>query len=1646
MKQVQEFILSMVSRAELSKEKAKALLLELAAAPAQATVPERRDVAVIGMAGRFPQAADPEAFWQMLRKGVNAIREFPSARVDDCHMLNNPHFTEFATGRAIQPEDKASMHSKGGYMDEIDKFDFAFFGIPPMEALHMDPNHRLALEVAWEAMEDAGYGGDALKGSRTGVYIGKEGTNQSYYRQSSEDHPMQLTGTWESLMASRISHLMDFRSPCMVVDTACSAGAVSVHLAIQALMAGDCDVAIAGGINLSVNGELKADYQGGVNMAEVESSEGLVRTFDAKANGTVWGEGIGMVILKPLAQALRDGDHVQAVIKGSAINNDGASSSLTAPRAETQEAVILDAWQRAGIAPETITYIEAHGTGTVLGDPIEAKGLTNAFRRYTDRRQFCAIGSLKTSTGHMVGASGIAALIKIVKSLEHKELAPTLNFQTPNPYINFVDSPLYVNDALQPWQDGSGPRRAGLSSFGFSRTNCHMVVEEAPEQVTAAARQPVYCLTISARSETALAEYIRKYNAYLEQRPWTLADLCYTSNIGRGHYEYRAVIAAATEEELRLRVHALDEAGVRGGDALTGIQAGAYRMISEKKRQPEPGELTRHDREQLGRTAADHLRRYLDSGSTDTAMLEELCRLYASGADVDWSMLYQGERRRRLPAPVYPLQRTRCWSEPKIGKASSLQLAALHPLVERLAQSSDGRLCYETVFRTDRHWLLADHRIGGRAVLPGTGYLEMARFAAARELGSEALEFRDVFFLSPLVVEDGQEATVRLTLTSAGEGMTFAIGSRASGGSWTDHVEGFVKAAAGAPVVAERQAHAKARLASIQAQADTVIEPYVGVSQTEVFSFGPHWDAVRTVWQSGADTLARLRLPEHLAHEHAVLRLHPSVLDNAVNLTSQIDGATYLPFMYRQLLLHAPLGREIYSHIRVRQEKGGSGETITYDIDLLDAEGALLAEIRDYTVKRVHQMELLDGGIGTEPSCLQMAWTLRGGSSAEPAAAAGGRWALIATDSVRCRQLAAALEDGDAEVTVYRLAPEGAASREEGTYSPDDAGIAAILDDVSERTVGGILFAADYTMTDGEPRRWLHDHAAFRAARSVGVDALFRLCRQLLRRKLKDIVSLKVLVRDGWVADGSETDIMPLSAATVSLARVISQEYVHLSVDMLDVSGDVAGDEIVREWFVGTGLRCLRPTGVYVEELRPFRMPIDARLELRTDGVYVITGGLGGLGLEVAERLASKGQAHVVLLGRSELEPAERWEAMAAQEAGEQAEEHTVKKYGRLLALKSRLASLDYRSIDVSDADAVAALGLALKQSYGAIAGIFHAAGVAGDGFIMLKSEAHYHTVLNPKLDGALNLLRLLAEDGESAGGGFLSLFSSIAALTGGEGQGDYSAGNAFLDGLAEMARMSGLNASAVNWPTWEAAGMAFQTRVEQEAVLAQGVEADVRSAITALAFLDSSLFDTIEVREGMDWLERSIAKPGRRIVPAALNQELAVRLGVALPFRVEPRLLEGARDKSEAAAGRQTEERRELEVVLRGVLEPTPTQQELAGAFGRLLGLQEIDMYASFQDMGGNSLMTTQLLRLIDGRYPGLVDISDLFSYPSVHELADYIERRTREAEGSGDVDGASGARRDEELADLIEQELGGTEFLESFMEQLQGREQGDS
>jgi len=511
---------------------------------------KKEPIAIIGMGCRFPGGVNsPRDFWHLLENGIDGITRVPKNRWD----IEQYYEANAVAAGKINTSD-------GGFVDEVDAFDAEFFRISPREAESLDPQQRFLLEVSWEALESANLVPQNLFNSLTGVFTGISTSDYSQLLAGSEEINAYFgTGNAFSAASGRVSYTMGFTGPCFSVDTACSSSLVAVHLACMSLRQRECHLALAGGVNLMLAPNVSITF----SQAGMLAPDGRCKTFDAAANGYVRGEGCGVIVLKRLSDAIADGNNILALIRGSAINQDGPSGGLTVPNGPSQEAVIRQALANGGVDPEMVSYIEAHGTGTSLGDPIEVVALDAVFGKHHSQKDPLIVGSAKTNIGHLEAAAGIAGLIKVVLQLQHQKIAPHLHFQKPNIHINWQDIPIIIPTQAMNWQVNGKNRVAGLSSFGFSGTNSHIVLEEAPipqvksKQILS---RPRHILTLSAKNQASLLELTNRYQLYLQNHPeLAIADICHTANTGRTHFEHRLAIVAANHQELITKINNIQD-------------------------------------------------------------------------------------------------------------------------------------------------------------------------------------------------------------------------------------------------------------------------------------------------------------------------------------------------------------------------------------------------------------------------------------------------------------------------------------------------------------------------------------------------------------------------------------------------------------------------------------------------------------------------------------------------------------------------------------------------------------------------------------------------------------------------------------------------------------------------------------------------------------------------------------------------------------------------------------------------------------------------------------------------------------------------------------------------------------------------------
>jgi acyl transferase domain-containing protein/aryl carrier-like protein len=1339
------------------------------------------EVAIVGMAGRFPGARDVEEFWRNLRDGVESITTFTDeeliARGADPSVVRQPQYV------------KAAFE-----IDGHDRFDAAFFGISPREAELIEPQQRLFLECAWQALESAGYDPERLP-RRVGIYAGSRfnGYLVNVYSNPAivstvSDLQIQVAND-KDYLATRLSYKLNLGGPSLTVQTACSTALVAIHLAGQALLNGECDVALAGGVGIRIP-EVGYLYAEG----EVNSPDGHIRAFDAKARGTIFGSGLGIVVLKRLEDAQADGDSIRALILGSAVTNDGSLKvGFTAPGVDGQARVVRAAQLAAEVESETISYIEAHGTGTPIGDPIEIAALTRVFRESTNRSGFCAIGSVKTNIGHLGAAAGVAGVIKTALALERRTIPPSLFFEEPNPQIDFAGSPFYVNTGLSEWKRNGGPRRAGVSAFGMGGTNAHVILEEAPEVSPSDLARPWQLLVLSARTPTALERAAAQLADHLEAHPeLNLADVAYTLGVGRKRFPHRSAAVCRDREEAidALRspgATAFSDAGDRPVAFLFSGQGSQYPGMAADLYETQPtfrGEVDRccellqphlgfDLRELLVRADGEGSEHRLDQTAvTQPALFVlEYClaRLWMEWGVVPRAMLGHsiGEYAAACLAGVFSLPEALALVAGRGRLIQSLPPGAM--LSVPLPAEEVGKMLVSSLS-------LAAVNAPGRSVVSGPEEavesfrrrleekgLSPRRLHTSHAFHSEMMESILAQFVRQFERVDLQPPQIPYVSNVTGTWIT--DGQATDPGYWARHLRQAVLFADG--------------VRELLAEPDRLLLE-VGPGNTLTTFATQHPD--RAPSQAAVSSLphARDRQPARRSVLKALgqLWLHGASVDWA-GLSAD------------ERRLRVPLPTYPFEGERFWIEPGN----LSAAMPNLGA-AAKRNELDDWFHVPFWKPSLplvLDG---------------------EPAPA-GGRWLLFLDKEGLGERLAERLRQaGQSTVTVeigesFAQLGERAFAVSPARREDYDALMHALAaaGELPEHVVH-LWNVGRRSCEAGCPEVLTDEERAFWSLLFLA---------QACGKHVKSPMRLAAVSSNMQRVAGEEL-LCPGKATLLGPVRIIPLEYPHIRAASLDVvlpaAGSAAAEAVAElaEWLladVAAGLSdpivAYRGRGRFLLDYQKVRIPPPApdRLCFRRGGTYLITGGLGGLGLVFAELLAREFQARLALLGISPLPPREGWKEWLAGHGEHDRVSARIRKVQELESLGAEVLVL---AVDVADEKQMRQAVEQVRASFGPLHGAIHAAGLAGGGLIQLKTVETAARVLAPKVRGTLALDAALSDQPLD----FLLLCSSTISIVGGLGQVDYCAANSFLDAFAQArALQSGSPVVSINWGAWQEVGMA---------------------------------------------------------------------------------------------------------------------------------------------------------------------------------------------------------------------------------------------
>ncbi|MGZ5431726.1 MAG: SDR family NAD(P)-dependent oxidoreductase [Thermoanaerobaculia bacterium] len=1322
--------------------------------------PERRfiehPIAIVGMSGVMPQSEDLEAFWENLASSKDLITVIPPDRWRWEDYYGDP-----------LKEPNKSNSKWGGFMKEVDKFDPLFFGISPREAQMMDPQQRMFLEHVWKAVEDSGHRVSELAGTRTGVFVGVA-TNDYLEVLTGRGAVLDgysASGNSHSVLANRVSFLLGLRGPSAPLDTACSSSLVAMHRAIESIHTGSCEMAIVGGVHVMLSPAAYISF----GMAGMLSGDGKCKTFDKRANGYVRGEGCGALFLKSLAAAEADGDHIYAVIKATAENHGGRVTALTAPNSVAQAELLIEAYEKGHVDPTTVGYIECHGTGTSLGDPIETQALAKAFAELYKRHgkapartPHCALSSVKTNIGHLETAAGVAGLLKALLAIRHRQIPANIHLEEVNPYIQLDGTPFYIADKLTPWEapiggdDAPLPRRAGVSSFGFGGANAHVVLEEyiPPTRAPLAETDEPQLFLLSAKNEERLVDYMQSIHAYLSRADVALIDLAFTLQVGRDEMPERLALVVSSLEDLRRKLGAMVEGGAR--------PEGIHRNRVKKNDGPPPDEA--------------HVQALIE-----TRELERLAELWVIGAKIDWRLLYKSGLPRRVPAPTYPFARDRYWAEGAEGEIArdarhGDHASVLHPLVHRNVSTFEEQK-FATRF-SGHEFFFTDHVVETQKILPGVAYLEIARAAGELAANVHVRVIRNLIWERPLVV--GSDAKdIEVALTPSRNEVKFAVRTVGDGSAIT-HCTG--KLAYDVSVAAPDRLDIEGIRARCAEQVMSRDELYPFLSSIGL-KLGRGFQIVQSIHATRDESLAILQLPEHLRKEAEGFWLHPALMDGSLHTAiglmkaNGMDVPMSLPYSVAEVQILRSLRGLHYGYATWGTDAKGNPDRQKVTFHLLDKDGNVLVRLKDFVSKALPGAATASLARPMRASAHQDAEALHRMLPVWNREPIAPRAPVAVSESTRIL-----LAGGDAaHLDWVRQSYPGA----ELLSLPAGADVEQIEKALADRSFDQLLWVAP-DLTDGAGCT-TDEHARIVDDQELGVLSVFRLIKALLHVGYGNRKLQWTLVTGRTQRVTTSESIQPAHAGVVGLVGSLAKEVPHWDLRLLDIDSlasvtareclslpwDKQGDALAHrhgEWFrQGLALVAAMP---------------EAPPAYRRNGVYVVIGGAGGVGEVWSRFMIERYQANIVWIGRQEYNP----------------------KIEEKVHALSRLGPAPlYISADATDSTALERARRTILELHPAIHGVVHSAIVLRDQGLARMDEAAFRASLAAKVDVSVNMDRVFG--GEALD--FMLFFSSIISVVKSPGQSNYAAGCTFKDSFAHrLQQQRPYPVKIMNWGYWGNVGV----------------------------------------------------------------------------------------------------------------------------------------------------------------------------------------------------------------------------------------------
>ncbi|MBC1239443.1 MULTISPECIES: type I polyketide synthase [Nostoc] len=1513
-------------------------------------------IAIIGMSGRFSGAKNLEEFWHNLRDGVESISIFTDEEI---------------ISDGIEPNILSDRNyvKASAILKDIDLFDAGFFSFNPKEAEITDPQHRIFLECALEALENAGY--DSIRcDSRIGVYAGASLNN--YYsldlnrdRLGSAQCYQTVIGNDKDFLTTRVSYKLNLTGPSITVQTACSTSLVATTLACQSLLNYQCDMALAGGVSIHVPQKAGYLYEPGGTL----SPDGHCRAFDAKAQGTTIGNGVGIVVLKRLSDALTDGDCIHAVIKGSAINNDGSGKvGYTAPSVNGQAQVIAEAMMLAGVEPETISYIEAHGTGTALGDPIEIVALSQVFRSSTTKKGFCGIGSVKTNIGHLDAAAGIAGLIKTVLALKHKQIPPSLNFEQPNPQIDFANSPFYVNKTLKEWKAGNTPRRAGVSSLGIGGTNAHIILEEAPIQGKRqkAKGKSQYLLCISAKTSSALETATENLANHLRLHPDVdLADVAYTLQVGRGEFNHRRVVVCADIE-----------------DAASALELRDPQIIFTRSVENAVCEKTPQEYRPIAFMFPGQGAQYVDMGKE----LYQTEPIFQQQVDLCCELL-QPHLGLDLRSVIYPNE-----SESKAA-AEKLQQTAITQPALFVIEYALAQLWMSWGISSEA---MIGHSIGEyvAATLAGVMSLEDALFLVATR-GRLMQQLPSGAMLSVPLPEAEARGLLNENLSlAASNAPALCVISGTD-----DAIDELQKQLPGIECQRLHTSHA-----FHSPMMESILQPFIKeVSKVKLHPPKiPFISNVTGTWITAEQTTDPNYWAKHLRC--------------CVRFSAGISALLQEP---NRIFLEVGPGQTLSTFAKKHSERVGLSSLrhpkekhsdVTF---LLNALGKLwlcgvnvdwtgfYAHQRHYRVplptypferqrywienyKQRQQNAIKPVSLGKKPDIADWFYLPLWKQSIPPAPLEQKELVvkksciLVLTNELNLScQLVQKLQLHNQNVISVEIGSKfSKVNNNKYTIDPQQCSdYNTLFRELSARKKLPTKIIHLWNITS--QNHIISELEQLEKFQEKGFYSLLFIAQALSKLDVLNEFQITVISNNMQSVTGEET-LYPEKATLLGPVKVIPQEYSNIRCRSIDIIIPLEGslqenkltNYLLRELTAPTfeSVIAYRGGNRWVQTFEAIQLN-ETKVEiprLKEKGFYLITGGLGGIGLVLAEHLAKTVRAKLLLIGRSTIPPKHEWQQWLNTHDEQNNISRKIQKIQELEALGAEVLVVSANVANLKQMEEAIAQAESL---FGKLNGVIHAAGITEEksfSFIEQTSQIDCKQQFQPKVYGIFVLEKILKNQCLD----FCILLSSLSSVLGGLGFITYSAVNIFMDAFVHQHNQNNAKAwTSVNWDAWQT----VKENKQSESYFATGL-ADL----------------AIKLNEGTEAFQR--------ILNWSKSNQIVVSTG-ELQTRINQWInLESFQTKtvSQKANSLLLHPRPNLQNPY--VAPKNEIEQRIAVIWQELIGTEKVGIYDNFFELGGDSLLMVQVRSRLQAAFNCNVSTSELFEYPTINALAGHLSQTQNE------------------------------------------------